>query len=87
MAVATSRAPSVILPDALYTRRGFMVVSGLCEAKLREAKQKYRLEPKRFWVGKRCYIKGSDAILFLEELSHAETQAHLAELRAEAVDA
>jgi hypothetical protein len=71
MAPATTRAPSVILPDALYTRRGFMVATGICEAKLREAR-KLGLEPKRFWVGRRCFIRGSDAIAFLEAFSAAE---------------
>lgn len=71
MACISTRAPSVIHPDSLYTRRGFIASSGISETRLREAKQN-GLECRRLWVGKRSFYRGADIILFIELLAAAE---------------
>ena len=75
MVSATTRNPSVIFADALYSRRGFIVASGLSETRLREAKKR-GIEPRRIWVGKRNYIRGRDAIAFIEMLAADEIRQH-----------
>lgn len=86
MPAVTTRSLGVINPDAVYTKKGSLIHSGLCEQKLNEAKREYHLEPKKFWVGKRCFIRGKDMITFLELLSQAEMQKHLQECRAEPLE-
>jgi hypothetical protein len=74
---ATATQPLAILPDAVYTRTGFKTVTGLCEHKLREAKQ-HGIEPRKFWIGKRCFHRGKDVIEFLEMFSADEANRKFA---------
>ena len=64
----TANAPSVILADALYSRRGFIAASGVSETRIREGSQRGIKLP---WIvcGKRKFIRGSDAIWFIEQLA------------------
>lgn len=71
MACISTRAPSAIHPDSLYSRRGFIIASGISETRLREARMA-GLEPRKLWVGKRCYFRGSDIIGFIELLAAEE---------------
>ena len=76
MAVALQCALMWIHPDSLYTKRGFIACSGISDTRLREAKKLYRLECRRFWVGKGCFYRGADIIVFLELLSGEEIRKH-----------
>jgi hypothetical protein len=71
MISATTRAPSVILPDALYTRRGKIVASGISETRFRLAKKR-GIEVPEICVGRRKYFRGCDLIKFIEKLAAVE---------------
>jgi hypothetical protein len=64
-------APTVILADALYPRRGAITSSGVSETRIREAARAGVLMP---WivVGKRKFIRGADLIWYIEELAKLE---------------
>lgn len=66
--------PSVILSDALYSRRGAIIASGISETRIREAKQAGIQLP---WlvVGKRKFIKGANLIWYVEELAKLEARS------------
>jgi hypothetical protein len=71
MMPGTTRTPTAIFPEALYSRRGFITASGISETKLREAR-KWGIELRKIWCGKRCFIRGRDAIAFIESLAGEE---------------
>ncbi len=71
MLPATTRSPSVIFPDALYTKRGCITCSGISETRIRQAARE-GINCRRLWVGKRSFYRGRDIILFIEELAAAE---------------
>jgi hypothetical protein len=73
MLSATTRNPGAIHPDMLYSRKAFIITTGLSETRLREAKKR-GIEPRRIWVGKRNWIRGKDAITFIERLAADEIQ-------------
>jgi hypothetical protein len=60
--------PSFIDPNRLYTRRGFIVASGLSETRIREAKRR-GIELPWLLCGKRKFVRGVDAIAFIERLA------------------
>lgn len=63
-----------LLPDALYTRDGFVRVSGISKTRLREAKLQ-GIEPEWLRVGKRMFVHGRDAIAFIEKLAELSASA------------
>lgn len=75
MLSATTRCPGVIHPDSLYSRRAFITTTGLSETRLREAKKR-GIQPRKIWVGKRNWIRGRDAIAFIELLAQDEIRQH-----------
>jgi hypothetical protein len=70
----STSAPTVILSDALYSRRGAICSSGISETRIREAKAAGINIP---WttVGKRKFIRGANLIWYIEELAKLETMA------------
>ena len=74
MAMQATSEPTAIHADSLYSRRGFIAASGLSETRLREAKHA-GIEPRKILVGKRVFIRGKDAIDFIERLAEHHTNA------------
>ena len=68
----STSAPTVILADALYPRRGAIISSGVSETRISEAAQQGVRIP---WmtVGKRKFIRGADLIWYIEQLAQLET--------------
>jgi hypothetical protein len=66
-----AREPSFIDPHRLYSRRGFIAASGISETRIRAAKQRGVELP---WLicGKRKFLRGADAIAFIERLAGAK---------------
>jgi hypothetical protein len=69
---ATTREPSYIAPDNLYSLRGGVACSGVSSTRIREAGRKYGLKLPWIVCGKRKFIRGSDLIRFIELLSEIE---------------
>lgn len=68
MAATTKRPTSYIDPDRLYTYRGFQECSGINPTRIREARLQ-GVKPTLLTVGKRIFIRGTDAIAFVEALA------------------
>jgi hypothetical protein len=68
MATLTARSPSYIDPSRLYTIRGFWAASGISPTRIREAKRR-GVELTTIEVGKRKFLRGSDAIEYIERLA------------------
>jgi hypothetical protein len=68
MATATNRLTVFLDPTRLYTIRGFHIESGVSPTRVREAKRLGVALP-CFEVGKRKFIRGRDAIDYIERLS------------------
>lgn len=68
MASATTNAPSFIAPERLYTHRGMIIATGLSQTRIREASREC-VNCRRMWVGKRCFYRGSDIIMYIEQLA------------------
>lgn len=65
---ARRNEPSFIDPQRLYTRRGFINASGISETRIREAKRR-GIELPWLICGKRKFLRGADAIKFIERLA------------------
>lgn len=63
--------PSFIAPERLYTLRGFQSASGISSTRMREARRQGNECP-MLEVGKRKFIRGVDAIQFVERLAQYE---------------
>jgi hypothetical protein len=83
---ATTRTPSYVDPDRLYTRRGFLTAVALSEQRLREIRT-WGIECRRFWLGRRCYYRGSDIIAYLELASAEEHRRSVSSTMSESVEA
>jgi hypothetical protein len=59
---------SYIAPERLYTLAGFKEASGISQTRMREARMR-GVEPVVLRVGKRCFIRGLDAITYIESLA------------------
>lgn len=59
---------SYIDPERLYTLRGFQVESGIARTRMNEA-ARWGLRPTTIRVGKRVFIRGRDAIEYIERLA------------------
>jgi hypothetical protein len=60
--------PSFIAPERLYTLKGFQTASGMSTTRLFEARKIGIVLP-RIILGKRHFVRGSDAIAFIERLA------------------
>jgi hypothetical protein len=60
--------PSYIAPERLYTLQGFKDASGISGTRIREARLK-GVEPLYLEVGRRKFIRGQDAIEYIERLA------------------
>jgi hypothetical protein len=64
---------SYIDPDRLYTLTGFRVASGIAQTRMREARLQGVI-PRQLKVGKRIFIRGRDAIEYVERLAELPSQ-------------
>lgn len=60
--------PSYIAPERLYTLAGFRSDSGISATRMREARLR-GVAPVMLTVGKRRFIRGADAIAYIERLA------------------
>lgn len=60
--------PSFIAPERLYTLAGFHEASGISKTRMRQARQQ-DVTPVVLRVGRRQFIRGSDAIAYIERLA------------------
>ena len=68
MATVTTKAPSYIAPERLYSLRGFQAAAGVSSTRMREARRAGVSLP-TLEVGRRKFVRGTDAIQFLETLA------------------
>jgi hypothetical protein len=68
MTKTASKEPSYIAPERLYSLAGFRAASGVSETRMREARMQ-GIEIPMLVVGKRKFIRGVDAISFIERLA------------------
>jgi hypothetical protein len=80
MATGSSKELSFIAPERLYTLKGFMVASGVSATRMREARRAGISAP-MLEVGRRKFLRGSDAIKYLEQLSQLTRKVAKEELR------
>lgn len=57
--------PTFIAPERLYTLRGFYEASGISQTRVREARL-HGITLPMLSVGKRKFVRGSDAIAYIE---------------------
>jgi hypothetical protein len=74
MAPGNSKEPSFIAPERLYTLQGFMAASGVSATRRREARRLGITLPV-LEVGRRKFVRGSDAIAYIEQLSRLDVTA------------
>ncbi len=60
--------PSFIAPERLYTLRGFYEASGISQTRVREARLR-GITLSMLSVGKRKFVRGYDAIAYIERLA------------------
>jgi hypothetical protein len=68
---ASTKAPSYLAPEYLYSLRGFQTAGGVSSTRMREAR-KAGIDLPTIAVGKRKYIRGRDAIAYIEQLASIE---------------
>ena len=68
MSASTKRSPSFLAPDRLYSLRGFQEASGISATRMREGRLA-GVHPNWILVGRRKFLRGVDAIDFVERLS------------------
>jgi hypothetical protein len=74
MACFTTKAPSFIAPERLYTLKGFQATTGVSATRMREARRA-GVSPIFLEVGRRKFLRGSDAIAYLEQLAQLTVTA------------
>jgi len=62
--------PSFIAPERLYTLAGFKAASGISATRMREARLQ-GITPAVLRVGKRQFLRGVDAIAYIERLAES----------------
>lgn len=67
MAKISLKAPTFIAPERLYTLKGFIAASGISSTRMREARRAGINLP-TLEVGRRKFIRGAEAIDYLEQL-------------------
>ena len=80
MASGNSKEPICIDPDSVYSLKGFHGF-GVSATRMREAR-KAGISPKFLEVGRRKFLRGSDAITYLEQLAQLTPKGEDDELRA-----
>jgi hypothetical protein len=68
MATVSTKAPSFIAPERLYSIKGFQAAAGVSSTRMREARRAGINLP-LLEVGRRKFCRGSDAIAYLEKLA------------------
>ncbi len=75
MAAHTTREPSFVDANRLYSLKGFYNASGVSPTRVREARR-MGIKLPTLDVGKRKFVRGSDAIWFIEQLAAMNTSAN-----------
>jgi hypothetical protein len=67
----------VILPDATYALGAFIATTGISESHIWRAKKRYGLDLRSFsfLIGRRVFIKGENAIRYMDQLAACEAAA------------
>ena len=68
--------PTFIAPERLYTLRGFYEASGISQTRVREARFRGTELP-MLCVGRRKFVRGYDAIAYIERLAAESQQPEL----------
>jgi hypothetical protein len=68
MAADLTKGLSFIAPERLYTVKGFTAASGVSATRIREARRAGIALP-TLEVGRRKFIRGADAIAYIERLA------------------
>lgn len=63
---------SCIAPERLYTLRGFQAASGISGTRMRQAKRQ-GIECPMLEVGRRKFVRGADAIEYIERLAKLDS--------------
>jgi hypothetical protein len=71
MSAVSTKAPSYIAPERLYSLKGFQAAAGVSATRMREARQAGIHLP-TIEVGRRKFVRGSDAIDYLERLASSK---------------
>ena len=66
-----ARQPTFISPERLYTLQGFQQAAGISGTRMREARRQ-GIAPTQLRVGRRIFIRGTDAIAFIEALAEKD---------------
>lgn len=74
MATVSTKSPSFIAPERLYSIKGFQAHAGISSTRMRMARQRGVDLPK-LEVGRRRFVRGSDGIAYLEALAKLEATA------------
>lgn len=77
MATITTKQPSYIAPERLYSIRGFQAAAGVSSTRMRYARHA-GIALATIDVGRRKFIRGSDAIDYIERLARFEKLAEQA---------
>jgi hypothetical protein len=67
MAMST-KAPSYIAPERLYSLKGFQSAAGVSSTRMREARKAGIILP-TLEVGRRKFARGTDVIAYIERLA------------------
>jgi hypothetical protein len=68
MPAVTTKWPSFIAPERLYAIKGFQAAGGVSSTRMREARKLGIVLP-TLEVGRRKFVRGTDAIAYLEKLA------------------
>lgn len=69
--VVSTKTPSFIAPERVYALKGFIATSGISSTRMREARQAGITLP-TLDVGRRKFVRGTDAIAYLEKLAELD---------------
>lgn len=72
MSHPSTREPGFIDSGRLYSRRGFIIASGISETRIRIAAREHGLKLPWLVCGKRKFIRGADAIWYVERLAELQ---------------
>jgi hypothetical protein len=68
MSTVSTKAPSYIAPERLYSLKGFQAAAGVSSTRMREARRAGIVLP-MLEVGRRKFVRGYSAIEYLERLA------------------
>ena len=69
MASYTTKEPTFLDANRLYSLKGFYNDSGVSPTRVREALHKHNLRLPTLDVGKRKFVRGHEAIWYIEQLA------------------